>query len=66
MAKLPENHGSSSVGAYFTARFDSRDGCPGCAGPIDEGDDVGWVDDEVNCAGCYREACEAEGIESRI
>lgn len=57
-------HNDVGVGAHFTARFDSRDGCPNCGGPISEGDGVGYVDGEVNCGSCYSEACELEGIPS--
>lgn len=37
----------------FTARFDSE--CPGCGEEILEGDEAGYVDDEVVCGDCCDE-----------
>jgi formylmethanofuran dehydrogenase subunit E len=45
---------AGGVGAPFVARFDSD--CQTCGDLITEGDDAGYVDDEVVCGNCYSEA----------
>jgi hypothetical protein len=45
------------LGARFSARFDSE--CARCGGDNEEGDDVGWIDDEVCCIECYNECSDA-------
>ena len=45
---------TAGVGASFEARFDSE--CDQCGMPIEAGDRVGWVDDEVVCGTCYDRA----------
>jgi formylmethanofuran dehydrogenase subunit E len=47
---------TSGRGARFTARYDSD--CNDCGGMILEGDDAGWVDDEVVCSSCYDAATD--------
>lgn len=49
---------NSGVGTRFIAAFTNRDGCPECGGPMDEGDEVGWVDDRVVCGDCHNLARE--------
>jgi alkyl hydroperoxide reductase subunit AhpF len=38
----------------FTARFDSD--CKHCDGPISEGDEIAYIDDEIACETCVSEA----------
>jgi hypothetical protein len=44
---------SQSVGARFVAAFTNKDGCPECGGLMEEGDEVGYVDDVVVCGDCH-------------
>jgi formylmethanofuran dehydrogenase subunit E len=46
----------STRGAHFEAQFEGD--CAECAEPIDIGDEVGWVDEEVVCRSCYDAAAE--------
>ncbi len=46
------------MGAHFTARFDSD--CESCGNPIYEGDQAGYVDDEVCCQDCWEAAQDDE------
>ena len=40
----------------FEARYDSR--CRYCEEPIEAGDQIGYVDDEINCEGCWEDASD--------
>ena len=38
----------------FAARYDGR--CRYCEGEFEAGDQIGYVDDEINCEGCWEDA----------
>jgi hypothetical protein len=40
----------------ITARYEGR--CPGCGEPIEEGDQIGMVDEEWCCERCVEDAGE--------
>lgn len=40
----------------FTAKYDGS--CSNCGVDIEPGDDVGYVDDEINCENCFEAAQE--------
>lgn len=43
----------------FEAKFPTEGGCNECGGDIEAGDNIGYVDDEINCEDCCDET-EAE------
>lgn len=43
----------------FVARFPKESGCSACDGDIEQGDSIGYLDDEIACEDCCDEA-EAE------
>lgn len=47
---------ANSIGPRFIAAFTNRDGCPECGGLMEEGEEVGYVDDEVVCGDCHTAA----------
>lgn len=46
----------TKVGASFVAAYTTPDGCAHCMGDLEEGDTVGYVDDELVCETCYGNA----------
>jgi hypothetical protein len=42
-------------GPLFEAQYDNREGCP-CGEELLEGDQVGYVDDELSCSDCWKKA----------
>jgi hypothetical protein len=45
----------------FTASYDTESGCEGCGADIWEGDEIGYVGNELSCSDCIDKADEVLG-----
>lgn len=48
-------------GPLFEAQFANREPCP-CGEPLEEGDEVGYVDGDLSCKDCWTLATDALGF----
>lgn len=57
LPRVPRQPGPSLMasGPLFEAQYDNREGCP-CGEELLEGDQVGYVDDELSCSDCWKKA----------
>jgi formylmethanofuran dehydrogenase subunit E len=46
------------MSGLFTARYDGS--CSHCGEPIEIGDDIAYVADEIACEGCWEDSDEAD------